>query len=1312
MSQYTLVKADFVEWIKEARLKVLAGEMERFHAVFADGPYYLGSIVDRFGGEDSAPAKPGTDGVFQRTSSGFMNQCYHPETEVLTEDGWKNIKELVDTNYQGKAYTLNLETEEIELSSVIDRQAYPFNGNLIHFKSRSIDLLVTPNHNLVVRNNDKLQFRLASDSGNIIRMACQGIWNVSSENEEYEIEGVKYPLKHLMRFLGIYLGDGCVVHRKKQPEKQDFIAISAFMPRKAEHIKQVCESLGVKHTQYQRQTIIYNKAFNRWLSPMGHAHEKYIPEWVFSLPVRYLKELWQGLLTTDGHTGKDGTVVQFFTSSPQMADDVQRLLLHIGLSGTSKKHEPKPDRIIAGRKVKTGMAGYVISVHKSNKTLWYEQVDHKTGKQNTKLIPYAGMVYDLTVAENHTLFVRRNGRAVWSSNSWDGFDSPYHFQTWTTEWAKPMLDVVYPGTLGLFYGSPRTSHRLACGLEDAGWIIYDTIMFIHGCVDQETEYLTPNGWKRYHEETGTDRIMCYNKDTDSFQWEVPSHVTAYKHQDTAYRIQSDHTDQLVSPNHRCLVEREGKMVFEFAETLAQEHEIRVPVLEDVRPLLQSISDTEQHAGATKHTLRELRPQFWDSKEETRSSATQRKNDHLQRVRYRVLPFSVTNQGNRELLQLSLHGSFTRTRTDKTFAQRECGEKAGIHSQTSNQNGWRTKSSMEGRSNLSQSKGKLCQSIDKVRSLPGQVHYYGASRWLRYGTQTPGSTSHWETVNSQGSRSSRESRRDRQSDRELDVVCIERGSQKLRRKGNTSTDLATITPVYYHGLMWCPTVSTGAFVARRNGMVFVTGNSGFPKSHNVSKNIDKQKGAKRKVVGHSKNGAGASRIKIENHDHGDTGVGHWDGTHQEYDITEPATLEAEQWEGYGSALKPAYEPIIVARAPRQNHTFVELAQKFGTGSLNINGTRIPGTWEWGTQTDIRGGKFDQNRPSEGHVFARNIKSNPGGRWPANLAFDRSAAESLDEVVGDRPSTGNHPSDARPEGTILGGRRSQGALYDDKGGPSRYFFTADESEWEETAGSKNPTREGEASANRRYTDEGVTNFAPLPGMRGGDKRGRWPANLAFDEESAAELDEVVGERKAGGSVTGNEPSHTGETGIYGEFDRTSWNSYEDTGGPSRFFYVAKPATWEREAGLYDEPEGVGGGMSGTADQSLLTGSGNIRNNKRHNTHPTLKSIQLNTWLAKLVLPPAHIGERRILIPFVGSGSEAIGAHMAGWDTIIGIERDEKYCEINQVRTKWWMGFDSYEDAKKAAKVETEQIKRKSVKPVELTDLPFFKMTGEQE
>lgn len=77
-------------------------------------------------------------------------------------------------------------------------------------------------------------------------------------------------------------------------------------------------------------------------------------------------------------------------------------------------------------------------------------------------------------------------------------------------------------------------------------------------------------------------------------------------------------------------------------------------------------------------------------------------------------------------------------------------------------------------------------------------------------------------------------------------------------------------------------------------------------------------------------------------------------------------------------------IILFRKPLSEKSIVENVKKHGTGALNIDDTRIKGpSWKWGTQTDIKGGGFASKRPSEGDVFAKNVESDPKGRWTANL-----------------------------------------------------------------------------------------------------------------------------------------------------------------------------------------------------------------------------------------------------------------------------------------------------------------------------------------
>ena len=693
--------------------------------------------------------------------------------------------------------------------------------------------------------------------------------------------------------------------------------------------------------------------------------------------------------------------------------------------------------------------------------------------------------------------------------SWDNM-APKEFQEWVTEWGSLFLGVVYPGAIGMFFGGTRTFHRLTVGLEDAGWEIFDVCMFLYGCVDEDTEVLTPNGWTRYHKDILQQQILCYNKENDSFSWECPTYVYHYDYADTAYRVQSDTTDQLVSRNHRCLVEREGVLVFESAETAARQSEIRVPVLEGVRELRQAISNASTRGSETKSVL--SRVPTGEAKNTTTAQAHERTQSNaygLPRVRTAVLSTEcLSRESDYPLLQPGVQRQGSRARVGETRMERTFG---GVTRSTQSLRiKGRKKSSLERRSDIPQAQGKLCQSVYQIRALSGRVYFNGTGRRVCNGTPFSSGSGSWQTTIKDGSCTSQKSRRNRQSASKSRIICIKSRSQDLRTSRIARTDLARITPVYYQGIMWCPTVSSGAFVARRNGQIFITGNSGFPKSHDISKALDreavidcphckgagflieagpsgvddyervlcpecdgtgKRRGAERESGQFRTDGRGKWDLKVAR-EAGDTGVGHADGSHQHYFETLPATSLATQWQGYGTALKPAYEPVVLARAPRAPHTYAALAREFGTGAINVDGARV------GTEPPPSVPQPIFNSPT-GRTY--NMKTGEGrngamsqaaaGRWPANVILDEHAAAALDAMSGEsgsgtyKPRSNNRtvmqfsPEHGWNRHSMNPNNANAPDDYGDVGGASRFFYTSKAAAWERTAGlserSKHPT-----------------------------------------------------------------------------------------------------------------------------------------------------------------------------------------------------------------------------------------------------------------
>lgn len=226
---------------------------------------------------------------------------------------------------------------------------------------------------------------------------------------------------------------------------------------------------------------------------------------------------------------------------------------------------------------------------------------------------------------------------------------------------------------------------------------------------------------------------------------------------------------------------------------------------------------------------------------------------------------------------------------------------------------------------------------------------------------------------------------------------------------------------------------------RDCMMWIYG-SGFPKSLDISKAIDKTKGVERKKIGQNPH---HRILKPTNTMCGEPHSG--DGS-----ITAPATALARLWDGYGTALKPAWEPIVVAMKPLDG-TFAHNAEKWGVAGLNIDGGKV------GTDTHIVHGKeAGKFQPCGGET--KKDYHEVQGRWPANLILDEEAAAMLDEMSGNLQS-GKLLTHHKREGKGLCGsqtfairnRTGESCNFGgDSGGASRFFYCAKASRAERNAG----------------------------------------------------------------------------------------------------------------------------------------------------------------------------------------------------------------------------------------------------------------------
>lgn len=215
---------------------------------------------------------------------------------------------------------------------------------------------------------------------------------------------------------------------------------------------------------------------------------------------------------------------------------------------------------------------------------------------------------------------------------------------------------------------------------------------------------------------------------------------------------------------------------------------------------------------------------------------------------------------------------------------------------------------------------------------------------------------------------------------------------------------------------------------RDNLAWLYG-SGFPKSLDVGKAIDKAAGAKREVVGISPHSANREA------DMGYNGTGHSEGLRT---LTAPATDAAKQWTGWGTALKPAFEPIVLARKPLAG-TVAATVLEHGTGALNIDACRV------GTDSRTNRGMASLGVMHVGNWKPREVSNTVAGRWPANVLLDDHAAALVDEQSGVSASSlriddlqgGGHTT--RRSDFFSRGQSETEVVrtYGDSGGASRFF-----------------------------------------------------------------------------------------------------------------------------------------------------------------------------------------------------------------------------------------------------------------------------------
>lgn len=346
--------------------------------------------------------------------NGWHPQCYAEGTQVLTTKGWKEFK---DVTTQDIVYSLNPQTREIEETSIVGVQKYPYNGELIHFFNRSLECLVTPEHQMVyisksgaheIKKCNATEYK--PSMGAFYRSAV----NTAKDRTNIMFGDENIPFDVYCEFMGYYLADGSMQH--------DYgIVLSQDKGQPAWKRMQTCiKKMGFTPHVYKSTIVLYHCAFGQELLKYGTAHYKYIPQEILNASKRQIQIFLDAFIVCDGHIkkprpfmGNRGHVCtpnhgerMYFTSSPQMAAEIGLLLLKVGHRPSYRIMSPKNTVKKDGTVIKQRYDCYRIS-----------ECDSATATVfNKEKVEYIGFVYDVTLENNHIMYIQKDGKCFWGSN--------------------------------------------------------------------------------------------------------------------------------------------------------------------------------------------------------------------------------------------------------------------------------------------------------------------------------------------------------------------------------------------------------------------------------------------------------------------------------------------------------------------------------------------------------------------------------------------------------------------------------------------------------------------------------------------------------------------------------------------------------------------------------------------------------------------------------------------------------------------------------------------------------------------------------
>lgn len=487
---------------------------------------------------------------------------------------------------------------------------------------------------------------------------------------------------------------------------------------------------------------------------------------------------------------------------------------------------------------------------------------------------------------------------------------------------REILRVVKPGGVSCFFAGTRTLHLMMASLRIAGWEIEGVNAWVQGCFSEDTDILTPNGWVKGVDVKKGDYVAAWDSATEKIDFVPVQHKILSPFKGNMVSFKNDNTDQLLTPNHRVYAKFRHRKQVQGIRTSTYDKEWNVKDASEIdrySPITVPLAGIQEGIGIGGVDLAALLGWVWTE------GGFDNKGTVIR------LYQSSTNMEHVLIIQDLLkrmsipHSEYTRERKYKDLTYIEYS--------------WYMSGEIASRvQNLLPDKSPTWELIFQM-TLEEKKAFFNAA------------------MLGDGSLSALAFYQKKESDLEKmqtlahlmgmhGRINSKKSCVALHRNPTTQIHCKTLKESHeipYQGLVWCVTVETGAIMVRRNGRIFISGNSGFPKSMNINKALTKRVNKR----------YGDSRCSCEGCDvyseesFVETNV-------LDRERTEPRRIVLDDYEGnvlttrvcswcalpcqayldsttgLGTSLKPSFEPLVVCRAPHIPivHDYPELLAKYG------------------------------------------------------------------------------------------------------------------------------------------------------------------------------------------------------------------------------------------------------------------------------------------------------------------------------------------------------------------------------------------------